>query len=169
SFNWPADLTFRFGDLDQNQRALVGRAVPPKSPNALRAEGKGSTAADGTFALPVPTDLSHDLSSQRFTLEATVTDPEHGEVSNRVAVVVHKAGLYVGLKPTSFVAQAGKRQSIELVTLDTQSLPLANVNLHAQVVRRRWLSVRERDAQGELRWVSRAEDTPVGEFDATSG
>src|SRR5262249_5371437 len=30
------------------------------------------------------------------------------------------------------------------------------------------LSVRERDSQGELHWVSRPEDTPVSEFDARS-
>jgi uncharacterized protein YfaS (alpha-2-macroglobulin family) len=168
SFSWPSDPTFRFGDLDQNQRVLAGRVVP-RAANAPRAEGKGTTDADGALMVQIPTDLSHDLSSQRFTIEATVTDPDHAEVSNRASVVVHKAGLYVGLKPTSFVAQAGKRQSLELVTLDTEGGPRPNVNLHAQVVRRRWLSVRERDAQGGLRWISRAQDSLAGEFDAHSG
>ena len=40
---------------------------------------------------------------------------------------------------------------IELVTVGTDGAPRANVQAHATIVRRRWLSIRERDSSGELR------------------
>ena len=164
TFTWPTDSTFRFGDTDWRASGLISPA-----PNAPRAEGKGLTAADGMMTLSVPTGLARDEASQRFTIEATVTDPDQRQVSNRTSVVVHKAGLYLGLKPTSFVQQAGRAASVELVALDLQGRPRPGVEIHGQVLRRRWLSVRERDRMGELHWISQPEDTPVSEFDAQSG
>ena len=164
SFQWPSDPTFRFGDADQQTTT-----TPSRPEHAARAEGSGHTGRDGGFGFQVPTDLSQDLASQRFTIEATITDPDHGEVSNRQSVVVHKARLNIGLKPTTFVGQAARPQTIELVTLDTQGGALADTVVHGQILRRRWLSVRERDAQGELHWTSRPEDTPVDTVDARTG
>ncbi len=164
AFQWHDDQAFRFGDADQPALRTQVRPV-----NAPRAEGAGKTRSDGSFAFQVPTDLGQDVASQRFTIEATVTDPDHGEVSNRQSVVVHKAGLYLGLKPSTSVSQADRPQTVELVTLDTQGGVRADVAVHGQILRRRWLNVRQRDAQGELHWTSRPEDTPIDTFETRSG
>ena len=164
TFNWQMDSTFRFGDLDARSPRSVTSA-----PNAPRTEGKGSTAADGRLSFAVPSALKQDEASQRFTIEASVTDADRRQVSNRSSVVVHRAGLYLGLKPASFVTQSGRAETVELVTLDVHGQPLPGIQVHGQVLRRRWLSMRERDALGELHWISRPEDTPIGELEAQSG
>jgi uncharacterized protein YfaS (alpha-2-macroglobulin family) len=137
--------------------------------NASRSEGKGTTTDAGSMLFQVPTQLAQAEDSQRFSIEATVSDASHRDVSNRTSVVVHKAGLYLGLKPTTFVGQAGRVQQIEFVALDVQGQARPGVAVQGQVQRRRWMSVRERDAQGELHWISRPEDSLVSEFEAHTG
>ena len=162
-FHWQLDPTFHFGDTD----LAYPERVTPLS-NASRTEGTGTTTAGGSLTFQVPTSLHADEGSQQFTLEATATDDQKSEVSQRTQIVVHNANLYIGLKPKTFVAQAGQPQTIEFVALNPQAQPQAGTGVHVQVVRRRWTSVRERDAQGELHWISRPQDTPVADLAATA-
>jgi alpha-2-macroglobulin len=153
---------FRFGDADADRPNR-------QSPLGPRAEGRGALALDGTLALSIPSDISGEATSQRFTIEATVTDSNDQEVSARLPVVVHQAGVYLGLKPERYVGQAGTPQPWSVVALDPQSQPLPGVPIQVQLVERTWLNVREVDPDGELRWQSRPQDTPVGKFGVTSG
>jgi len=167
SFSTPAAPGFAFGDRDDVYYAA--RQVPaPAAPPGPRAEGNASLAGGGTLSLDVPADLSHDTTSQRFLVEATVTDSNDQEVSASVPVIVHKAGVYLGLKPERYVAKAGTAQSWSVVALDPESHPLPHVPVHVQLVQRQWLSVRELDATGTLSWQSKPQDTPVANVDVTS-
>jgi alpha-2-macroglobulin len=159
-FVWPADRTFRFGDSDP------WHGYPGEPPAAPRTEGMSTTGADGRATFGMPTDLSKDANSQRFTIEATITDPDHSEVSNRTTVVVHKADLYLGLKPKSFVATVGSPVELELVALDRDAIVRTEQLIQVHVLRRRWVSVRERTPDGVLRWQSRADDMPITTLDA---
>ena len=63
-------------------------------------------------------------------------------------VVVHKAGLYVGLRPADYLATAGKGTAIRLVTVsDDGSHVVGGVPVTAKVYKRIWLSGYVRDAQ----------------------
>jgi len=164
AFTWPADPRFQFGDTDGMRRGQQAPAL-----DAPRSEGKGATDGDGRFTIDVPSNVDQDSTSQRFTIEATVTDSDRGEVSNRASVVVHKADVYLGLKPRTYVGSAGRPQRIELIALDRDGQPVPDVAVQARIVKRRWINVRERTPAGELRWLSRPEDEPVDGSDLRSG
>lgn len=154
-FTWKEDPSFRFGDPEQATGAQTTRTAP----DTPRAEGEGTTDATGAASFSVPTDVSREGASQRFTIESTVTGPDREEVSSSSVAVVHAATIYLGLKPTSFVAQAGQPASVALVALDPQGQSRPGVAVHVQVLRRTWLSVRVRDAEGELQWTNQPKDT----------
>lgn len=127
----------------------------------LIAEGSGETGEDGRFVFSVPADIAEQQYSQVFTLEATVTDVNNQEVSNRVQVVVHKGLFYVGLAPRGYVGQVGKEQVVDVKVVDLQSQPVANQDVQAVFMIRNWYSVQKEGADGRWYWDWEVEDTPV--------
>ncbi len=167
TFRDPQERGYIFTDYD----LVYGRYYyegesPPEKP---RADGAGKTDAEGKLVLRLPADISTDSTSQVFSLEATVTDINHQEVSGRAEVVVHKGAVYVGLRPRSYVATAGEAATLDIITLDTQGEVAANVPLTVNVYQRDWVSVKERDAQGEYYWRSEPEDTLIETLSASTG
>ncbi|MCJ7738363.1 MAG: Ig-like domain-containing protein, partial [Anaerolineae bacterium] len=72
------------------------------------AEGTGFTDGAGRFTFSIDADITENTASQRFTLEATVTDINNQEVSNRTEAIVHKGNYYIGLRPERYVGQVGR-------------------------------------------------------------
>ena len=139
---------------------------PPEMP---RADGAGTTDAEGKLELRLPADVSTDPTSQVFSIEATVSDINHQQVSGRAEVVVHKGMFYIGLRPRSYVATAGEAATLDILTLDTEGEIAADVPLTVSVYQRKWTSVKERDPSGEYYWRSEPEDTLVETLSARTG
>jgi len=125
------------------------------------ADGEGTTDAEGRFVFSVPTDIADSLFSQRFTIEATVTDVNDQSVSNRTSLVVHKGLFYIGLRPERYVGQVGEEQTVEVRTVDWEGDPVRGVPLTVTFNRRVWLNVQEEDEYGNLYWTWVPSDTVV--------
>ncbi|MCE7984839.1 MAG: hypothetical protein DYG89_27010 [Caldilinea sp. CFX5] len=129
--------------------------------NGLFQEGSGTTNADGSFTIELPTDLSDALQSQRWTIDVTIQSPTNQFVSGRTSVPVHKGEFYIGLSPRSYVAAVGEESQVDVVTITPQGEPYPGVELAATVYEFNWNSVYEQSADGSFAWKSSVERTPV--------
>lgn len=164
-FRDPDNPWFVFTDYD-----LVYRGDPYYFPtDEPRADGEAETDSDGHLTLRLPADVSTDPVSQVFTVEVTVTDENNQEVSSRTEVIVHKGAFYIGLKPRSYVSRAGEAASVDILTLDSERNVAPNVSMTVSVYERKWVSVKEEDAEGEYYWRSESEDTFVETLGARTG
>jgi len=109
----------------------------------------------------VPGDIADKTNSQVFTLEATVTDVNNQEVSNRTQTVVHKGLFYVGLAPRRYVGQVGKETEIDVKVVDLERDPVAGQKVELEFNIRRWYSTQKEGADGRWYWEWEVEDTPV--------
>ncbi|MCX6020346.1 MAG: hypothetical protein NTZ05_01190, partial [Chloroflexi bacterium] len=135
-----------------------------------RASGQGVTSAGGSVSFTVPTDLSKDTASLIYAIETTITDPQNNqEVSDRAEVVVHKGAFYLGLRPRRFVGTAGTATEVELLAVTPDKAPAPGTTASVAIARRVWNTVREQDADGSARYVSRPQDTPVTTQQVTAG
>ena len=112
--------------------------------------------------------MSSDLVSQAFRVEATVTDVNEQQVSASTEVIVHKADFYIGLKPERYVYQAGEPATMEIVSVDRQGEPQPDTPMTVSIFRRRWITARVREPDGEQRYRSEPEDTLIETRDVTT-
>ncbi len=128
----------------------------------LIEEGMGMTDAAGHFTVTVSGDIAERLTSQGFTLEATITDPDSQQVvSNRTDALVHKGEFYIGLRPERYVSLAGTESAVNLITVDWDSLPVAEQEVKVIFNEHNWYSVQVENGDGGVYWESVVEDVPV--------
>jgi uncharacterized protein YfaS (alpha-2-macroglobulin family) len=127
----------------------------------LIAEGEGKTDAEGRFTFSVDADIAEKVTSQRFTLEVTVTDINDQEVSNRTDAIVHKGTYYIGLQPDQYVGRVGDEARVNVITVDWASDPAPNKELTVVFAEHNWYSVEKQAEDGSYYWESVVEDTPV--------
>ncbi|MFO7321535.1 MAG: Ig-like domain-containing protein [Chloroflexota bacterium] len=132
------------------------------------ASGVATTDAQGQALIEVPADLKDATQSQRFTIEATVTDESGQAVSGRTEVIVHKGLVYVGVSPREYVSVAGQETTVDLIAVDWESEPVSGQTLEIEVVERRWSSVQEEDEYGRTTWTWEVEEIPVTTGSATT-
>ena len=126
---------------------------------------EATTAADGSATLP--------LGLQRFApgtyalqLVVQAFEPGGGRgVTQARSLLVSDQAFLVGLKADGelgYVARDAARQ-VQVVALDPSLQPTAATGLRVAIVERRFVSVLERQADGTLRYESRARELPVDE------
>ncbi len=130
----------------------------------LISEGQGTTDASGHFSLSLPADLSDSKTGRQLTFEATVTDLAQTAVSGRAAVVAHLSGVYPGIKPRLYIGREGEEQTFDLLALDWDGNPLPGQKLSVDIVERRWYSVQQQDASGNITWTSSVEEIPFDSY-----
>lgn len=135
----------------------------------LIEEGTATTNADGKFTLEVSADIAERLASQRFTLEVVVTDADSNQqVSNRADAVVHKGEFYIGLRPERYVGQTAEKTSVNVITVDWESVPVATQKLTVVFAEHNWYSVQVQSEDGSTYWDSTVETIPVFTTTATT-
>ncbi len=132
------------------------------------AEGQGRTDAEGRFDFEVPADLSEYPLGQVFTIDVEVVDLDGRAVAGRNSAVVHKADLYIGLRPEEYVAESGEPAGFQILALDPEGRPVADRDIELQLYHREWYSVRERREGGAYFWTSAYTDSLVSELEATT-
>jgi alpha-2-macroglobulin len=133
------------------------------------ASGTGSTDGQGRLTIDIPAALKDSTQSQRFTIEAVVTDESQQVVAGRTEVIVHKGQLYIGARPEEYVSTAGQEATVELIAVDWDSSGLTNQPIDVEVVERRWSSVQELDDNGRTTWTWEVEEIPVTTGSVTTG
>jgi uncharacterized protein YfaS (alpha-2-macroglobulin family) len=155
---------YTFSDIDQDA-GYTNQFNPQQPTRVIVAQGKGTTDANGNLALNMPADLSDSKTSLQFTLEATVSDVAGTVVSGRASVIAHRSRIYPGVKASSYVGVAGQAQTFALVALDWNSQPVSNQKLQVEISERKWYSVQQQDANGNVQWTTSVQDIPVQTFD----
>jgi hypothetical protein len=168
-FEWtkgPADRYYTFAPYDPDQE----NADPYQGVyyGGLLQEGTGETAADGSFTIEVPADLADVPQSQRWAFDVTVQSPTNQFVSGRTTVPVHKAGLYIGLSPRTYVVDVGAESTVDIVTVTPQGDPYSAAELTLIVYEYEWNNLFTRAADGNFRWATSVIRTPVLTTTATT-
>ncbi len=125
------------------------------------AEGTAQTDDEGRVTFKVSADIASEDQSQVFTIEASLTDVNGQEVSNRTAAIVHKGEFYVGVAPRGYLAQVGEEVLADLLTVDWNGETVADVALTVTFMEHRWYSVRRQEEDGNFYWDWASEDIPV--------
>lgn len=108
------------------------------------AEGDAVTDNAGQFLLDLPAALEAlnddpaTAGSQSWSIAATVTDEAGFPVTSEGALTVHATRFYIGLKPRSWVAQAGQKATVDLLALDWDAQPVAGQSVRVSLARRTW-------------------------------
>ena len=158
----PKGLEFySFVDYDY-ARAAVSR-------DATRAKGTATTDERGVARISVPAALSPNEGAQTFVVSATVTDQNAQAVAGSTKVVVHPAELSAGIRPTQYVATAGRDARLDLVTVDTEGNPLPGQTVTVKVYDRDWVTTKEAVPGGGRRYQSVPKDTLLQTLSARSG
>lgn len=159
----------RYNFYDYDYSAEDARGPSFNSYGRVIMEKDGLTNAQGQATLEVPADLSDDNYSQRYTIEATVTDINGQRVSGRAEVLVHKGQFYVGIYPQDYVGVAGQPSSFDVIAVDWDSEPVANQKLHVVFNDHQWNCAQEVDPETDVsEWRCRVQDTLVAETDVTT-
>lgn len=156
----------RYSFVDYNNDAGPGEYYG--SSRGFLGDGNAVTDDQGMFTIEVPASLEDATMSQVFTIEASVTDESQQAVGGRGEVIVHKGLVYVGARPESYVSTAGDATTINLISVDWDSQPVANQPIDVEIVERRWSSVQERDVNGRTTWNYEVEEIPVSDGSVTT-
>lgn len=133
------------------------------------ANGSGTTDASGRFTADLTADIGTRTGSQVFTFEATISDVTDQPVSERTTIIVHAGDRYIGVRPLSYLANAGQEASAELILVDWDQDPIAGQSVELEVYRREWFSVQEEDEFGNLTWEWSYDDTLIDTASGTTG
>ena len=153
---------YTYTDYDRDTDIYYDYFGTPRS--EIIASGEGLTDGNGNLEISWTADLSEAGNSRSLTFEATVSDIAGTSVSDRVNIIAHKAEVYPGVRPRTYVGIAGTEQFFDIILLDWDSNSLPGKNVDVEIVERRWYSVQEQDPQGFVRWTSSVEEIPVASF-----
>ena len=129
--------------------------------SASIANGEAVTDDQGRFMIEIPADLGDKTQSQRYTIEAVITDESDQAVAGRTLVVIHQGNVYIGLSPDQYVSTAGQETGFQVLSVDWESEPVAGQIVDYRIVERRWSSVQEKDPAGRTTWVWDVEEIEV--------
>jgi hypothetical protein len=125
------------------------------------ASGSGVTDSQGRFTFPIQADISDRTQSQRFTIDARITDLNNQEVATSASAIVHKGLVYVGVAPRGYVTAVGAASVVDVITVDWDSQPTPNQSVTVDINKAKWITVQEKGEDGQFYWVSTVQETPV--------
>jgi hypothetical protein len=119
-------------------------------------------------------DVSFKLSggnseTSTIVIEGEVTDKNRQVVSGRKSVTVHAGRYYIGLKPSTTFHTLGSAMNMEVIAVDPKGDKLKGRSVQLELVRREWVSVREKTGDGTFQWNSQIKDSIEKIYNVTSG
>lgn len=143
------------------------RFVDPVKARRSFEDALAEVTTDGQGAATLPLELQRfEPGTYALQLVVQAFEPGGGRgVTQARTLLVSGQPFLVGLKADGdlgYVTRGAARQ-VEIVALDPSLAPLAVPGLRAAIVERRIVSVLERQADGTLRYQSRAKEIPVEE------
>ena len=127
----------------------------------LRAQGSATTDASGDARIQAPAALDPGEGAQEFTISATVTDANAQVVANSTTVTVHPAAWYVGVRPESYIATAGKAARVHLVTVDVEGEIAPRRPISVRFFQREWITTKVQTPGGGRSYHSEPLDTEI--------
>lgn len=138
----------------------------------LVSEGEAKTDPTGLLDLELATSAGNESSiagRQKYTLEVTVEDESGFPVSNRSNVLVNPADFYIGLRPDTWVGQAGAKAGFEVKVVDWQLNSAGEHSLRANFQKVVWdrIDPKPGDASPFPTYIPKY--TLIGSTDFTTG
>jgi hypothetical protein len=162
TFSGPVDLSgYSFTDQEEDVNFYQ---IPEPPASEVIAEGQGVLDANGKLTLTLPAELKDKKKDQSLIFEATVTDISGNTVSDRSQIIVHRSLVYPGVSAETYVGKIGESETFEIIVVDWEGKPVPGQFVDATIYDRRWHSVQEQDAQGNIHWTSSVEEIPVATF-----
>ncbi len=148
-----------FGNAAEQRYWGFGREV---------SSGKDVLNANGELVVKLPANISQEERSQIYTLEATVTDQADQPQATFSSVIVHRGNFYIGMKPTTYVADKGKESRFDVQTLDTKGAALGRIGLSYTINLINWDCRTTKDDKGRNIWKCNEVKTEVQRGDFTT-
>ena len=111
----------------------------------------------------------NNTETSSLIIEGDVTDKNRQEVSGRKGVTVHAGKFYIGLKPSTTFHSFGGGLDLSVLTVDTRGNKLKGNDVRIELVRREWISVREKSGDGTFQWNSQVKDSVEAAYSVRSG
>jgi uncharacterized protein YfaS (alpha-2-macroglobulin family) len=157
-FYW-AGGDYDFGNVAEQRYWGYGKEV---------SSGDATLNANGEFTLKLSANISQEEHSQIYTIEATVTDEANQPQSAIARAIVHRGSLYIGMRPTTYVADKGKEARLDVQTLDTNGKALGRVALTYAINLINWDCKRTTDDRGRRVWKCDEVKTEIQRGDLTT-
>lgn len=157
-FYW-AGGDYDFGTITEQRYWGYGKEI---------SSGDATLNANGEFTLKLSANISQEERSQVYTLEATVTDEANQPQSAIAHAIVHRGNFYIGMRPTTYVADKGKEARVEVQTLDTTGKPLGRVTVSYAINLINWDCKRTTDEKGRRIWKCDEVKTEIQRGDLTT-
>ncbi len=123
----------------------------------------------GVFTISMPlNDDGHSETSQ-LVIEGTIRDKNRQEVSGRKSVIVHAGKFYIGLKPATTFHSQGSPLALGIVAVTPRGEKVSGKAIGIELIRREWISVREKTSDGGFQWHSDVKDSLEKKITMTSG
>jgi uncharacterized protein YfaS (alpha-2-macroglobulin family) len=136
--------------------------------SGIISSGEGKLQPDGTLNIDVPLPMEEKVLSQVLSLDVDVTDKSNQVVSTRASVPVHKAGIYVGIRPEEYAIEPGQEAPIGLVTVRPDGTPIGGQRIDVTVFKRTWNTTRKKGVDGQYYYDNTPNDEKVSSLTATS-
>lgn len=150
---------FDFGNIAEQRYWGFGKEI---------SSGEARLNANGELVVKLPANISQEERSQIFTLEATVTDEANQPQSAIASAIVHRGNFYIGMKPTSYLAEKGKEARFDMQTLDTNGKASGRVALSYTINLINWDCQRRLDDKGRRVWKCEEVKTEILRGDLTT-
>lgn len=157
TFNYQGDGYYNFGQSRYTEPLFYYEQTV--------SEGTAQTDANGQVLLDLASEYANRVSSQRVTIEATVSDESGLAVAGRTSVVVHQGEFYVGVGLSSYVLQANDPSEIRVITVDWDSQPMPRQSVDVLIEQLSYASVSVVNDYGNLEM--RSEETRTEVFSRT--
>jgi alpha-2-macroglobulin len=154
-------LRYSFSDWDRDSYWSDPAAQTPVTVE----EGKGTTDENGLFTVTRTASLGKSATSRLVRFFANTTDLAGNVVAVHSDLVVHQSEAYVGIRADQYIGAQGQAQNFSLVALDWDSRPVSGQSVSVDIAERRWYSVQQQDAKGQVQWVTSVKDIPTAHFD----
>ncbi len=147
------DYTFTDQDLLDAQSS--------RPANEETSSSVAQTNVAGAATLAVKADLQGSLLPHVVTIEANATAPTGDQTAQSTTVFVHPTGIYVGLRPHSYLVAPGGTQGVDIVTVHPDGTPAPHVAVTIALQRRTVSSVLQYDAQMGYLWQNQTHDATL--------
>lgn len=163
AFRWDRDWRFEFGDPDSYwSRPWWNFTGHSYFSSEKVTQGKGVTNAKGELSISLPLDISKYETSQSMVVEAVVNDNSNQSIAGSHEFVVHKAGIFAGLKPESYGNQSEHEVNVEVVTVDAKGTEVPETPVTVEFFKRTWQTIREQDPDdGQFYFTSKPSDEKI--------
>lgn len=132
------------------------------------SSGDGKTDAKGTFPVAQALPAADITTPQSYIVEATVTDTDRQQVSNRASFPVDSADTYPGVRVKDWLGTTAQPVQVQVVAVHGDGTDAAGETVKLTVLQRAWDTVQERGMDGLYHWVSTPKDTVVETGQATT-